>query len=95
MLSGAHEALALEKPLITSDWPPLRKYFSSGTVYTNNSAKGIVNAVKYVQLERHQMKEEMRVLKQKKVEEWERRVSALKYYLVERNKGEDIFHQLQ
>jgi glycosyltransferase involved in cell wall biosynthesis len=95
MLSGAHEALALEKPLITSDWPPLRKYFSSGTVYTNNSAKGIVNAVKYVQVEKDKMKEEMRVLKQQKLEEWERRVSALKDYLIEGSKGEDIFHQVQ
>jgi glycosyltransferase involved in cell wall biosynthesis len=95
MLSGAHEALALEKPLITSDWAPLRKYFSSGTVYTKNSAKGIVNAVKYVQLEKDQMKEEMRVLKQQKLEEWESRVSALKDYLIEGSKGEDIFHQVQ
>jgi glycosyltransferase involved in cell wall biosynthesis len=93
MLSGAHEALALEKPLITSDWPPLRKYFSAGTAYVNNSAKGIVNAIKYVQLEKDQMKEQMRVLKQQKLDEWERNLSAFKEHFIERSKSEDIFHQ--
>jgi hypothetical protein len=95
MLSGAHEALALEKPLITSDWPPLRKYFSAGTAYVNNSVKGIVNAVKYVQLEKDQMKEEMRVLKERKLDEWERKVSAFKEQIIEGSKREDIFHQAQ
>jgi glycosyltransferase involved in cell wall biosynthesis len=95
MLSGAHEALALEKPLITSDWPPLRKYFSAGTTYVNNSAKGIVNAVKYVQLEKDQMKEDMRALKQQRLDEWERKVSAFKEHFIEGSKREDIFHQAQ
>jgi glycosyltransferase involved in cell wall biosynthesis len=95
MLSGAHEALALEKPLITSDWPPLRKYFSAGTAYVNNSAKGIVNAVKYIQLKKDQMKEDMRALKKQRLDEWERKVSAFKEHYVEGNKREDIFHQAQ
>jgi glycosyltransferase involved in cell wall biosynthesis len=93
MLSGAHEALALEQPLITSDWPPLRKYFCAGTAYVNNSVKGIVNAVKYVQLEKDQMKEEMRVLKQRRLDEWERKVSAFKEHFIEGRTREDIFHQ--
>jgi glycosyltransferase involved in cell wall biosynthesis len=88
MLSGAHEALALEKPLITSDWPPLRRYFSGGTVYVDNSVEGIVNAVKYVQLEKDQMKEEMQVLKQRKLDEWERKVSAFKEHFNEGSKRE-------
>jgi glycosyltransferase involved in cell wall biosynthesis len=95
MLSGAHEALALEKPLITSDWPPLRKYFSAGTAYVNNSAKGIVNAVKSVQLKKDQMKEDMRALKQQRLDEWELKVSAFKEHYVEGSKREDIFHQAQ
>ena len=31
MLSGAHEAVALEQPLITSAWNPLRRYFRKGS----------------------------------------------------------------
>jgi glycosyltransferase involved in cell wall biosynthesis len=95
MLSGAHEALALEKPLITSDWPPLRKYFSAGTAYVNNSVKGIVNAIKYVQLEKEQMKEDMRALKEQRQNEWERKVLAFKEHFIEGSKREDIFHQAQ
>lgn len=38
MLSGAHEALGLEKPLITSDWRHLREYFVKDTIYVNNSS---------------------------------------------------------
>jgi glycosyltransferase involved in cell wall biosynthesis len=88
MLSGAHEALALEKPLITSDWPPLKKYFSAGTAYVDNSVEGIVNAVKHVQLEKDQMKAEMHVLKQRKLDEWERKVSAFKEHFNEGSKRE-------
>lgn len=85
MLSGAHEALALEMPLITSDWPPLRKYFSAGTAYVNNSVKGIVSGVNYVQLEKDRMKEEMRILKREKLAEWEHKISAFKDEFIEGN----------
>jgi glycosyltransferase involved in cell wall biosynthesis len=38
---GACEALSLEKPIITSDWPLLREYFSQGTVHVSNTREGI------------------------------------------------------
>jgi len=38
---GACEALSLEKPIITSDWPILREYFHQGTVYVPNTKEGI------------------------------------------------------
>jgi glycosyltransferase involved in cell wall biosynthesis len=63
MLAGAHEALAFEKPLITSDWQPLRQYFVGGTVYVDNSVIEIVDAIKYVQVEKDQMKKEIRDIK--------------------------------
>jgi glycosyltransferase involved in cell wall biosynthesis len=84
MLSGAHEALALEKPLITSDWQPLRQYFVAGTAYVNNSVSEIVNAVKYVQVEKDRMKKEMQILKHQKLKEWEVKVSELKERLSSR-----------
>jgi len=84
MLSGAHEALALEKPLITSDWPPLRNYVTSGTAFVNNSVKGIVNGVTSAQLEKNRMEEEMRILKQDKIVQWEKKISAVKEEFIER-----------
>jgi glycosyltransferase involved in cell wall biosynthesis len=83
MLSGAHEALALEKPLITSDWPPLRNYFTSGTTFVSNSVNGIVNGVTSAQLEKNRMEEEMRILKQDKIVQWEKKISAVKEEFIE------------
>jgi glycosyltransferase involved in cell wall biosynthesis len=48
MQRGGYEAMALEKPLITSDWPLLRRVFASGTVHVDNSAEGIVEAIRTV-----------------------------------------------
>jgi glycosyltransferase involved in cell wall biosynthesis len=45
MQRGAYEAMALEKPLITSRWPLLQEVFYRGTVHVNNSATEIVGAV--------------------------------------------------
>lgn len=45
MQRGGYEAVALEKPLITSNWPLLREVFSRGTVHVDNSPESIVAAV--------------------------------------------------
>ena len=49
MQRGGYEAMALEKPLITSDWPLLREVFSRGTVHVDNTSGGIELAVRTVQ----------------------------------------------
>jgi glycosyltransferase involved in cell wall biosynthesis len=41
MQNGASEALSLGTPIVTSDWPILRSYFSRGTVHVDNTAAGI------------------------------------------------------
>ncbi len=45
MQRGGYEAMALGKPLVTSDWSVLRETFSAGTIYTNNSANNISSSV--------------------------------------------------
>jgi glycosyltransferase involved in cell wall biosynthesis len=42
---GACEAVWLGRPLITSDWPILRKLFSMGTVHVPNTSAGIKTGV--------------------------------------------------
>jgi len=44
MQRGGYEAVALEKPLITSAWTLLRQVFSRGTVHVDNSPEGIAQA---------------------------------------------------
>jgi glycosyltransferase involved in cell wall biosynthesis len=49
MQRGGYEAMALSKPLVTSDWQLLRETFSKGTVHVHNTdeeiAAGIRNAL--------------------------------------------------
>jgi glycosyltransferase involved in cell wall biosynthesis len=45
MQRGAYEAMALEKPLITSDWGLLRETFHDGTIHVKNSPEAIAQAV--------------------------------------------------
>jgi glycosyltransferase involved in cell wall biosynthesis len=45
MQRGAYEAMALEKPLITSDWPLLRKTFNKGTIHVDNTVAGITAGI--------------------------------------------------
>lgn len=41
MQNGACEAMFLGTPILTSDWPVLREYFSDGAVYVDNTPPGI------------------------------------------------------
>lgn len=45
MQNGALEALELERPIITSDWPVLREAFYKGTIYIDNTAASLVRAI--------------------------------------------------
>jgi glycosyltransferase involved in cell wall biosynthesis len=71
MLAGAYEAVALEKPLVTSDWPPLKRYFHMGTVHVDNSTQEIIDAVQTVRQKNDELKEEMGLLRKEKTREWE------------------------
>jgi len=44
LLMGGFEACICRNPLIVSDWPVLRDYFSQGTVHVPNSIEGICKA---------------------------------------------------
>jgi glycosyltransferase involved in cell wall biosynthesis len=46
LLMGAFEAVSLGKPLIVSDWPVLRGFFSEGTLYVDNTPEGIAHGVR-------------------------------------------------
>lgn len=46
LVCGAYEAMAAEKPLVTSDSDSLKNYFTKGTVFTKHDPSNIANAVK-------------------------------------------------
>lgn len=71
LVCGAYESLAVGKPMILSDTKALRKYFSKGTVYTENAAAGISRAISEVVVKRDKLVEEIRELKAQRETEWE------------------------
>jgi glycosyltransferase involved in cell wall biosynthesis len=59
MQRGAYEALALGKPLVTSDWPLLRATFSRGSVYVRNQPADIASGVRRALAEQQRLSGEM------------------------------------
>ncbi|HEX2231028.1 MAG TPA: hypothetical protein VHG34_02455, partial [Nitrososphaeraceae archaeon] len=91
MLAGAYEALSLQKPLITSDWPPLRRYFYKGTVHVDNSLKEIQEAIEIVQKRSEEMVRDIGDLRSEKNKEWNKKFTTFKHLL----ENEKIFKQYQ
>jgi glycosyltransferase involved in cell wall biosynthesis len=81
LLCGAYEAVAVGKPLITSDWPVLRNYFSLGAVYVDNSPEGIRDGVRRVAQSRERLISEMQQLKPSLELNWSTRFQVLCSYI--------------
>ena len=62
MQRGAYEAMALGKPLITSNWEILRETFSAGTIHVDNTADDITSAIAEAVANQAQMHSGMREL---------------------------------
>ena len=77
LLCGAYEAVALEKPLITSDWPVLRNYFSQGALYVDNSPQAIQEAVVEASRSTAKLRDDMRLLKRILRRNWAERFATL------------------
>ena len=74
---GACEALSLERPVITSDWPMLKEYFHQGTVHVPNTGEGIRAGVLEMQKNHETYQAEIAALRKKQRQEWEARVEQL------------------
>lgn len=62
MQRGGYEAVALGKPLVTSDWGLLRETFSRGTVHVQNEPAAIANGLRQAIANRDALEAEMRSL---------------------------------
>jgi glycosyltransferase involved in cell wall biosynthesis len=85
MLAGSYEALALEKPLITSNWVPLKQYFNKGAIHVDNSTEEIKQAIKIVQRKKEELAKDMHQLKIEKINEWEGKFKDFKKHLTSNN----------
>jgi glycosyltransferase involved in cell wall biosynthesis len=77
MQRGACEALSLGQPIITSDWPLLRSYFSSGTVHVDNSVPGIAAGVRRIVSDLDAFRAEVGELRTLRRAEWDERRDAI------------------
>ena len=74
---GGCEAVSLAKPLITSDWPYLRKFFVRGTIHVASSADGIREGIRVMQEKYKDLKEEMIAFRQESRQEWNAQLAQL------------------
>lgn len=70
LLLGAFEAVSLGTPLVISDWPILRSYFSKGTVHVPNTAEGIGEGVRRALGEREALRAGIGELREQLHAEW-------------------------
>jgi len=75
--SGASEALWLGKPIITSDWPILQRYFSQGTIHVDNTAESIRRAVITMRDDLPMFEARIRALQEERRREWQQKAEAL------------------
>lgn len=90
LLCGAYEAVAIEKPLITSDWPVLRNYFNQGALYVDNSPQAIHEAVIEAARSGDKLRDEIRLLKRTLRQSWSERFVALCARIAEASGGEEL-----
>ena len=81
LLQGAAEAVGVERPLITSDWPLLRAYFHKGSVFTANDPASIAEAVRTAMRRGADLAAEMHELKWELNRNWQQRVRELQMRL--------------
>jgi glycosyltransferase involved in cell wall biosynthesis len=86
ILQGAADAAALGKPLVTSDWPEMRRTFRAGTVWVGDTTKSIEAGIRAVRRDREALGAEMAVLAAELRARWEVELQELLRRLAE---GED------
>jgi hypothetical protein len=85
LVCGAYESVAAEKPLILSDSKVLRKYFSRGALYTDNTSADLASQINMAILKRDRLQAEIRGLKLEKKREWSDLLKQLEARLIKLN----------
>jgi glycosyltransferase involved in cell wall biosynthesis len=81
LVCGAYEAVALEKPLVTSDTRALREYFRRGAVYSAHDPASLAAAMTEAVLGRERLAQDMASLKAELTGRWNGRRADLELWL--------------
>lgn len=85
MQRGGYEAMALEKPLITSNWQLLRDTFSAGTVHVDNTPAAIAQAIQRVMAEQLELSADMGRLRRERMRIFSANLGLLQRLLTGQN----------
>ena len=78
LLGGAMDGLYIDKPVILSDQPTLREYFSKGAVLIPNTSDGIQSGIREILANEERYKQEMRELRLEVETRWKNNFQSLK-----------------
>lgn len=70
MLRGAYEAIYQGTPVIVSDWPILREFFSEGALHVDNTPESIASALGTMAANPHEYREGARRLRERRLTAW-------------------------
>jgi len=87
MQRGGSEAVSAGKPLITSDWPVLRRIFHKGALHVDNRAAAIAGAVAALRADYARYQREIVELAAERQTGWLQARAALTAHLPELQKG--------
>ncbi len=77
LVCGAYEAVALEVPMVLSDTPALRDYFTSGRIFSSNDAAGIREGILTARRDHARLQREVAELKESLLGPWNRNFERL------------------
>lgn len=72
LLAGAQDGLMVDTPLILSRQPALTEYFTQGTIFIDNTMRGVIQGVEELRRKQKILDEEIVALRIEKEEEWQR-----------------------
>jgi hypothetical protein len=75
--SGGEEALFMGKPLITSDFPILRDFFSKGAVFVTPHREAITEGIRIFYRDRNRLSREILQLRTEHESVWRQKKSIL------------------
>jgi glycosyltransferase involved in cell wall biosynthesis len=93
LLAGAQESMWVGKPVILSDQPALREFFTKGTIFVENTGASISQAIKDVQAREEALKQEISELAQHRSSEYYAALANLKNFIRDTLHVEVVFPQ--
>jgi hypothetical protein len=80
---GGFEAVSLGVPLIVSNWPVLRNYFSQGTIHVPNTVEGVYQGVLRAQREQQTLRRDIVKLRAQLEADWQQKFTELQALLAQ------------